>query len=97
MAPIIRSCPEDIYVFENEKVQLPRPTFYDNVGIYKVNKNDIYGMEYFKKGLYFAVYCVKDYEGNTATCKFKVEASKSGNYSLINYGCISKFKCFICF
>ena len=96
MAPVIRSCPEDVYVFENERVLLPKPTFYDNVGIYKENKNEIYDMDYFKKGLYFAVYCVKDYEGNTATCKVKVEASKSGNYVLIKNDCTSNFKSFIC-
>ena len=78
MAPVITSCPEEVYVFENERVQLPRPTFYDNVGIYKENKNDIYGTEYFKKGLFFAVYCIKDYEGNTATCMVKVTVSFSG-------------------
>ena len=85
MAPVITSCPEYIYVYENERVQLPRPTFYDNVGIYKESKNDIYDKEYFQKGLYFAVYRITDYEGNTATCKVKVHVSiKSGNYFMLN-------------
>ena len=67
-----------MYVYENERVQLPRPTFYDNVGIYKEKKNYIYDMKYFKKGSYIAKYRIADYEGNTATCKFKVDVAKSG-------------------
>lgn len=74
--PTVVSCPGDIYIFEDETPTFEYPTFNDNVGI--AAKHEPNMDDRFSEGVYHKQFSVEDYDGNLATCYFRIVVSSRG-------------------
>ena len=79
--PVIKSCPDDIYIFEDEEPLFERPVFSDNVGIMYTYIPDIDSP--LSVGTYPQEVYVKDWDLNYAYCYFSVYVSARGNHNLV--------------
>lgn len=75
-APSFWSCPEDIYVFEDEAVQWKKPDYYDNVKVVRMTCTDKKNGQKFPVGQHTLTYQIWDYDGNNAFCRFRVSVSR---------------------
>ncbi|XP_060591236.1 uncharacterized protein LOC132746175 [Ruditapes philippinarum] len=73
-APIFKSCPEDIYVFENYPVRWKEPISYDNVGVAYKTCSDLNG-KVLPVGVYPLTYHIQDYDRNSAFCRFRISVT----------------------
>ena len=77
-SPRFHSCPDNIYVFEDEEVTWKEPTYSDNVGIYYKKCSRMLNGRKFAAGEYNISYTAVDYEYNYAICDFQIISTSRG-------------------
>ncbi|XP_052213701.1 sushi, von Willebrand factor type A, EGF and pentraxin domain-containing protein 1-like isoform X3 [Dreissena polymorpha] len=73
--PVFATCPDDIYIFAEEKPCWTRPVPTDNVGIAKYSEIDKVPREV---GVHKMSYVATDYDGNFGFCVFLISISGHG-------------------
>ena len=76
--PRIHTCPDDIYVFEDEVVTWEEPEYSDNVGVYYKKCNKENRDRTYPVGVYSITYTYVDFEYNYAICDFMINVTKRG-------------------
>ena len=76
--PRIHTCPDDIYVFEDEVVTWEEPEYSDNVGVYYKKCNKENRDRTYPVGVYNITYTYVDFEYNYAICDFMINVTKRG-------------------
>lgn len=76
--PMFLSCPEDIYVFNDEIVRWRDPEASDNVKIAEKLCSSQRNGEIFEVGNHSVACTSWDYDGNTAACYFEISVSERG-------------------
>ncbi|XP_060601690.1 uncharacterized protein LOC132754950 [Ruditapes philippinarum] len=75
-APVIFSCPEDVYVFEDEAVKWLEPNAADNVGVASKTYTSLRNGTRFPVGDHRITCNIHDFDGNMASCNFRVSVTR---------------------